>query len=386
MKKFNAGEYKKYRYNKDIEYNSLIPACINRQFNWEDNEIYTLLSKSDRLIGQLNSFSGLIPDIDVFILMHLTTEASKSSKIEGTQTEIDEAILPKKAIKPEKRGDWTEVQNYIKAMDFAIVELKKIPLCMRLVNETHKILLSGVRGAGQQPGHIRKKQNWIGTKDLLGKSSIRDAIFIPPHHSELPNLLSDLEKFWHNDQIKIPELIRIAISHYQFETIHPYNDGNGRIGRLLITLQLVDYGLLEKPTLYISDFFEKNKGFYYNSLSTVREANKLEPWVKFFLRAVIATAEKVSDAFKKIIELRKIYDEKIRSFGSSAQNGGKLLLEMFSTPLISTVGAAEKLGVSYPLAARLIKRFLESKIVVKYDPPGTKRKYYALWEYLNLFR
>ena len=310
--------------------------------------------------------------------MHVRKEAATSSRIEGTQTGIDEAVLPEKEIKPERRNDWKEVQNYIKAINMAIATLENIPLSMRLLNKTHKILLEGVRGEKRQPGEIRNGPNWIGG------SNLQNAFFIPPSSSEVPDLLSDLEKFWHNEKINMPELIKIAISHYQFETIHPYFDGNGRIGRLLITLQLVDYKILDIPTLYISDFFERNKGNYYDSLSIVRQNNNISQWIIFFLLGVIATAEKGTETFKKIIELRKVYDEKIRSFGSRAERGEKLLLLMFSRPILTVDSISIQLKISYNTANRLIKLFLDSGMVNTYKG-RFKTRFFILQQYLDLF-
>ena len=378
MKKFIAGNYKINFHKKEYEYKSFSPNPVNRQFEWSDSKIYDLLIKSERQLARLNAYSTLIPDIDFFILMHVSKEAATSSRIEGTQTEMREVLLPKTEIIPERRNDWIEVQNYIKAINFAVKELKNIPLCMRLLNKTHKILLSDVRGGKRQPGKIRNDPNWVGGANL------QDAFFIPPNHSEVPNLLSDLENFWHNKKINVPELIKIAITHYQFETIHPYSDGNGRIGRLLITLQLVDYGILDKPTLYISDFFEKNKGLYYDYLTIVRQTNNIEQWVKFFLSGIIATAEIGSQTFKKIIELRKIYDEKIISFGSRAERGEKLLLLMFSRPIVNINIVARELEISYNTANRLMKLFLDSKMV-RISKGRFKTRFYSLWQYLDLF-
>lgn len=378
MKKFKSGTYKTHFNKKRFEYKSFAPCLVNREFNCNTNKIISLLTKAERLLGELNAFSKLIPDIEFFIKMHVIKEATKSSKIEGTQTGIEEAVLPKKEIDLEKRDDWIEVQNYIKTINSAIENLHNIPLCMRLLKQTHKILLSGARGQKKSPGEVRKSQNWIGG------ANIENAVFIPPHQDELAALLSDLENFWHNKNIDIPDLLRLAISHYQFETIHPFSDGNGRIGRLLITLQLVDYKILDKPTLYISDFFERNKGDYYDSLTLVRQNNDLEQWIKFFLTGVILTAKSSSETFKKIIELREKYENIIRTFGRLAERGGKLLLIMFSTPVLTIGQASKMLKVSYNSINRIMSLFLENNLVVFYEGKY-KTRYFILNEYMNLF-
>jgi len=271
LQSFKAGTDK-----KQYGYNSFSPADVNHDWLVSDAKINNLLSEADRKLGELNAFSQLIPYVDFFIKMHITKEATKSSRIEGTQTSIEDVLQSEKYITPEKRNDWQEVHNYIEAMNFSIEQLHKLPLSNRLLKQTHKKLLQGVRGKHKLPGEFRTSQNWIGG------SSLKDAAFIPPHHNDLPDLMADLEKLLNNDELQVPHLIRIAIAHYQFETIHPFLDGNGRLGRLLITLYLVSNKILRKPALYLSDFFERNRSHYYDNLTAVRTKNNLKQWITFF--------------------------------------------------------------------------------------------------------
>jgi Fic family protein len=299
--------------------------------------------------------------------------------IEGTRTGIDEAVLPREEIDPEKRDDWEEVQNYIQALNFAIAELKTLPLSMRLIRETHKKLLSGVRGEHKNPGEVRQSQNWIGG------SSLSDAFFVPPSHEELPELLTDIEKFWHNKSLHLPLIIKMGIIHYQFETIHPFLDGNGRVGRLLIALQLVESKILTVPTLYLSAFFEKNRSSYYDSLSMVRKNNDLEQWIKFFLNGVIDTANDGINTFKSIIDLRLQYEQKILSLGIRAKNAQKLILHMFSKPIISIKSVEQTFGVSFNSASRLVNDLKELKILDELTG-YSRNRLYVLRDYLNLFQ
>jgi Fic family protein len=377
--KFKAGSYRKHFSGKEYEYQSFIPSPVNRPYEWTDLRIQILLEEASRLVGALDAYSTLVPDINFFIEMHVLNEALMSSRIEGTQTEIDEAVLPEEEITPERRNDWLEVHNYIKAMNTSIQRLNELPISMRLLEEAHRILLSGVRGENKQPAEVRSSQNWIGG------TSIQTAAFIPPHPQDLPELLTDLELFWHNKQLKIPHLIRIAISHYQFETIHPFNDGNGRLGRMLIGLHLIELGFLQKPTLYLSDFFERNKWAYYDALTFVRRRNDLDQWIVFFLSAVIETAKRAADTLRKIIALRDRYNTQTFVLGRRAKLAHKLLLQLFSTPALSVADASRCINISHTAANTLVRE-MQNIGILKEITGFSRNRIFVLHEYVNLFK
>jgi Fic family protein len=310
--------------------------------------------------------------------MHIVKEANTSSRIEGTKTGIDEALMEKEDIVPEKRDDWQEVQNYINAMTYAIDELKRIPLSTRLLRETHRILLQSARGEHRQPGEFRTSQNWIGG------SSLTDAVYIPPIHTEVPDLMNDLETFLHNDNINVPHLIKIAIAHYQFESIHPFLDGNGRIGRLLITLYLVSTGLLIKPSLYLSDFFERNRTSYYDGFSRVRESNDMAHWIRFFLNAVIATAGKGNETFRNILTLKNDIDGKIVTLKRKAEHGRQLMQLLYKQPIINSIQAAQHLKIAQKNAYPLIEEF--QRLGILSEQTGQRRnRIFAFIPYIELF-
>src|SRR5437868_3290701 len=314
LEQFKAGNWV-----KQYQYKSFLPNNVNKPWIWDDARINVLLSESNLRLGELNAFSELVPDIDYFIKAHMAKEASDSSKIEGTKTEISEALMEVRDIEPERKDDWKEVHNYIDALKYALESLDKIPLSSRMLKRCHQILMSGVRGKYKTPGEYRRSQNWIGGVTL------KDAVFVPPVHTEIQQLMGDLEKFLHNKDIEVPELIRVAITHYQFETIHPFLDGNGRIGRLLITLYLVSKGFLKRPTLYLSAHLEKHKAEYYDALTAVRASNDLGHWIRFFLASVFETAKNGIETFQRVIQTRENVEKLTLRFGKRIENSRRLL-------------------------------------------------------------
>ena len=373
-------DFKAGRYQQEYKYKSFIPNTINQEWIWADPKINSLLSEANLNLGNLNAFSLYVPNVEVFIRMHLVKEATKSSRIEGTKTEMEEALLKNEEIQPEKRDDWKEVQNYIEAMNHSISRLKTIPVSTRLLKESHKILLQGVRGEQKTPGEFRTSQNWIGG------STINDATFVPPPHTEVNNLMSDLENFLHNENINVPAIIKAAIGHYQFETIHPFLDGNGRIGRLLITLQQVGSGVLIKPTLYLSDYFEKHRTIYYDNLNRVREKNDLVQWIKFFLVAVIETSKIGIETFQGILKLKEMIDnEKIVKLGKKIPKAKQLINMLYANPLVSSNDVTNFLAVTPATANSLIQDFINLGILVEITG-GQRYRLFSFVEYLKLFK
>lgn len=373
MKTFSAGK----RINQG-SYKSFQPNTINREWKLDDMEVLNLLSRADRQLGRLDMYSEYIPNINLFIRMHVIKEATQSSKIEGTKTNIEEALLDREELNEEKRDDWEEVQNYIKALNSAISNLTKLPFSSRLIKDTHKILLEGVRGKHKLPGEFRTSQNWIGG------ASINDAIFVPPIFTEIDRYMGDLEKFAHNTETYFPDLLKIALIHYQFETIHPFLDGNGRVGRLMITLYLVEKGILKKPILYLSDFFERNRMLYHDNLTRVREKQDITQWFKFFLVGIIETAQSGIATFDGILKLQKEVEAKIQTLGSRAKNGTIILNHLFQNPILDAPKAKELTGLSFPSVYKLIDD-LEAMGILN-EITGAKRgKTYMFKEYINLF-
>jgi Fic family protein len=374
MKTFKSGNYV-----KQGTYKSFQPNEINREWTIDNMELINLLSQADRQLGRLDMYSEYIPNIDLFISMHVLKEAIQSSKIEGTQTNIEEALLDRKDVNAEKRDDWEEVQNYINALNRAITNLEKLPFSSRLIKQTYETLLQGVRGKHKLPGEFRKSQNWIGG------ASINDAAFIPPVHNSIDNLMSDLEKFAHDTDFYFPDLLKIALIHYQFETIHPFLDGNGRVGRLMITLYLVEKGILKKPILYLSDFFERNRLLYYDNLMKVRLNDDITQWFKFFLVGIIETAKNSIQTFDAILKLQKEVDAKVQRLGQRAGNAKLVIHHLYQRPITDAQKVRAITNLSQPAVYQLINEL--EKVEILKEITGEKRgKVYIFADYVNLFK
>lgn len=376
LENYQAGKFIKHHSG----YQFFLPSPINHQWKWEDQTLNLLLEKAAIKLGELNSYARLVPNIDLFIQLHVTKEAVISSRIEGTQTQVEEALLDEEEVDPERRNDWKEVNNYIRALNEATHELDKLPISSRLLKQTHKTLLGNVRGENKLPGEYRNSQNWIGGNTLL------DATFIPPNQDFVLDLMSDLEKFLHNNDVNVPALIKIGIIHYQFETIHPFLDGNGRIGRLLITLFLVDQKILQKPLLYLSAYFEKNKGLYYDNLTFVRTKNDMTQWLKYFLAGIAETAENATYTLSKIIELKVRHENTLtQNYGKRAAIAAVLLNALFKKPVIHVKYTQSLLGVSYKAANDLISKFVQNG-VLKEMTGQSRNRVFIFDEYLKLFQ
>lgn len=376
----NITDFRAGRYESRYEYQAFLPEPICHEWVIADPELSDLLGRADRALGELNAFSQLIPDIDFFIRMHVAKEATQSSRIEGTQTNIEDAFKDAADLNPEQRDDWAEVQNYIRAINTAIAALETLPLSSRLLRETHAVLMTGVRGERKQPGEFRASQNWIGV-------SLKNAAFVPPHHEHVPGLMSDLERFLHADDIFVHPLVRIALAHYQFETIHPFLDGNGRLGRLMISLYLASGGFLHKPALYLSDYFERNKTAYIDHLMAVRQGNHLREWLVFFLFGVEETARASASVFRAVLDLKqRIEREVLPRFSARRQDNAQALMrQLYARPVIDVKRAIEITGASTNTAAALIDDMVTFGVLA--EVTGQRRnRLFVFSDYLDIFR
>ncbi len=363
----------------DMQYKSFMPNPLPPIPSIKiDEEIIQLLAKANRSMGILEGFSRQIPDIDLFVSMYVRKEALLSSQIEGTQATLDDILDPD--IEENTNRHVADVINYVKASHYANKQLGTLPICNSLIKKIHQVLMEDVRGGEKNPGEFRRSQNWIGP----GGCTFRDARYIPPNPMDMIEAMSDLEKFLNQDD-SIEPLIKIALGHYQFETIHPFLDGNGRIGRLLINLFLKEKKLLSYDTLYISYFLKKNRIEYYDRLMEVRTKGNFEQWIKFFLLAIYESAE---DAINAIDSLIKLHDKNfmiVKNTGRAAKTLMSVFAYLESNPIIDIKKTSIALGLSYNAVSNAVNRLVELNILVK-AKNNKRNRVFTYEDYLSILR
>ena len=372
-----AGKYVKL----PAGYKAFIPAPLPPEPPLDINpKLLDLLSQADRALGRLDGTAENLPNADLFVAMYVRQEAVLSSQIEGTQASlIDILEFEASALKRRLPSDVNEVYNYVRAMNSGLKKLDKLPLSLRLIREIHKELLQGVRGGERTPGEFRRSQNWIGPPGC----TLKEAVFVPPPVDQLPSALDDLEKFMH-DPSPLPPLIKCGLVHSQFETIHPFLDGNGRIGRLLITFILCAERVLQRPLLYLSLFFKQHRDEYYGRLMAVRERGDWEGWIEFFLRGVRNVSVQATELAQKIIELQRNHEELVRARVPGSTIGLKLLEVLFRSPVVSVGQLASALEASYPTANNIVRLFQDRGLLRELT--GRQRnRLFSYQPYLSLF-
>jgi Fic family protein len=346
-----------------------------------DAKLTELLSRADRALGRLDGSVLTLPNPDLFVFMYVRKEAVLSSQIEGTQSSLQDLLAAEaKLFELELPKDVDEVVNYVHAMNHGLARLGKLPVSVRLIREIHAKLMHGVRGGKLQPGELRKSQNWIGPAGC----TLNTATFIPPPHHVVPEALGDLEKFLHAED-GLPPLVKIALAHVQFETIHPFLDGNGRVGRLLITFLLTERGVLHKPVLYLSHYFKAHRQAYYDHLNAVRVRGAWEEWLAFFLRGVVEVATQAAETARRILQLREQHRRIITErLGRAAGSGHKVLESLFDRPIVSVSDVRKITGTTFAAANSLVSRLVELEVLSEMTGYARNRRFrYA--PYIALF-
>lgn len=346
-----------------------------------EGDFQRLLSQADRALGRLDGSIQILPNPDLFVLMYVRKEAVLSSQIEGTQSSLQDLLAAEaKLFTPNLPKDVNEVINYVDAMNFGLARLKELPLSLRLIREIHQHLLSNVRGGALTPGEFRRSQNWIGS----GGCTLNEATFVPPPPEEVPEALGALENFLHYPG-DLPALVQIGLAHAQFETIHPFLDGNGRVGRLLITFFLCEQQILQRPVLYLSHFFKQHRNEYYERLQAVRDHGDWEGWLEFFVRGVLRVSKEATETARRILDLRETHRSQItENLGRAAGNGHRILERLYQRPVLNVLEIEQLLGVTYASANNLVSRL--TALGILREITGQKRhRVFRYTSYLDLF-
>lgn len=361
----------------EATYKSFRPAPLPPVIDM-DNEMISLLTSATKALATLDTLSSYIPNMNLFVSMYVRKEALLSSQIEGTQATLEDVLDP--LIEKNANQNVADVVNYIKATEFALERMNTLPLCNRLIKETHEVLMSGVRGQEKNPGEFRTSQNWIGAAG----SSLKKARYIPPNPEDMINAMSDLEKYINSDD-SLDLLIQAALLHYQFETIHPFLDGNGRVGRLLITLFLMEKKVLNSPALYISYYLKKNRIEYYDRMSEVRNKDNYKQWVKFFLNAIKESADESVDTIKKLSVLHDANIEKISAMGRATKNARAVFDYLEQNPIIDIGKTAEELNLAFSTVSLAVNRLVDAGILIQTNN-ANRNRIFAYEDYLAILR
>lgn len=363
-------------------YRAFVPESLppNPPIRLEGN-VQSLLSQADRALGRLDGSIQTLPNPDLFVFMYVRKEAVLSSQIEGTQSSLQDLLSAEaKMFSSELPSDVDEVVNYVSAMNYGLERLRDLPVSVRLIKEIHARLLHSVRGAQLTPGELRTSQNWIGS----GGCTLSEASFVPPPPHEVPTALGDLENFLHSEA-DLPQLVQIGLAHVQFETIHPFLDGNGRIGRLLITFLLCQREILLKPVLYLSHFFKRHRSEYYERLQAVRDHGQWEAWLEFFLRGVCEVSREATETARRILALREDHRTAVTTrLGRAAGNGLRVLESLYLRPVVTVAEVQELTGTTYTAANNLVSNFTDLGILA--EATGYKRnRVFRYQPYIDLF-
>jgi len=372
-----SGFYRK-NFSDKFSYNSFVPHDLPPSIKI-NKEIMNLVIEANKKIAILDSMVEMIPDVNLFISMYVRKEAVLSSQIEGTQVSLDDILNPE--TEENENLDVGEVVNYIKAMEFVLEKLKILPICGRLIKETHSVLLNGLRGAEKSPGEYRKSQNWIGGSGI----SLQKACFVPPNPEDMINSMSNLEKYINSEDDRFDVLIKTALIHYQFETIHPFLDGNGRMGRLLIIIFLIKTRIIKAPVLYVSYFLKKNRTEYYDRMMEVRQKGNYEGFIKFFLFSLKESAENGIETINLLCKVRQKSEQKIESLGRAKKNALKLLRFLEKAPIVNINGVAKFLNIQFNSASRIIKRLVDLEILCQNENKKRNRTF-SYTDYLEVLR
>lgn len=373
-----AGMYQR----QPTDYNAFVPKPLPPEPALVfDDELQAILSKADRALGRLDGSIQMLPNPDLFVFMYVRKEAVLSSQIEGTESSLNDILrIEAQIFDPDRPSDVNEVLNYVRAMNHGLGKLDELPISIRLIREIHEQLLENVRGRHYNPGEIRRTQNWIGPEGC----TLSEAAFVPPPPDQVMDHLGQLELFLHSDS-SLPQLVQIGLAHAQFETIHPFLDGNGRVGRLLIAFLLCQREILLKPVLYLSHYFKQYREEYYTRLQKIRDHGEWEQWLKFFLNGVTQVSLEATQTSRSIVALREKHRQIITNeFGRATGNGLSVLERLYESPLVSVNDVAETAQVTFAAANNLVKRFVDTGILI--EVTGQQRyRVYSYDSYVNIF-